>query len=212
MKSIYDQSLMLYLPLYRLDGDSFESCDAYGHLCTVSGALWRASGRQFDGVDDQISCGNSPVLNASGAITIEAWIRPGVDFTTTYYQIVDKRNGSIAPTLLWGGGTTQRLIIYAGGVCAVGTLAQLSAGKWYHVAGTAIDGTVANKVYINGDDNTASTNTATFAVNTANLVIGGTTGGGNPFHGTIGEVRIYRRALTPQEVHHNYLDGKWRYQ
>ena len=33
------------------------------------------------------------------------------------------------------------------------------------------------------------------------------------FHkGLIGEVRIYRRALTPTEVQHNYLATKWRYQ
>jgi hypothetical protein len=212
VKFIFDQSLTLYLPLYRLNGDSFGSCDACGHMCTVSGAPYQAGGRLFDGVDDQISCGNSSALNASDAITIEVWIKPGVNFTTTYYQIVDKRNGSIAPTMLWAGGTTQRLVMYAGGICAMGTVTQLSTGKWYHVAGTAVDGTTSNKIFINGNDDTASTGTATFATNTADLVIGKTTTGGNPFHGTIGEVRIYRRALTPEEVNHNYLDGKWRYQ
>ncbi len=209
MDFIYDPSLALYLPLYELDGASFASRDAYGHTCTVTGATWRPNGRWFDGIDDGISCGNSSSLNAVGAITIEAWIQPGVDFTSTFRQIVDKRNGGVAPTLLWHN--VNHLIIYAGGYAAAGGTTSLTSGIWYHIAGVAIDGTSSNKVYLNGEDDTASTATASFVTNTANLVIGEKTGGGNFFKGLIGEVRIYNRALTPLEIQHNYLATKWRY-
>lgn len=37
-------------------------------------------------------------------------------------------------------------------------------------------------------------------------------GAGQPFQGTIGEVRIYSRALAPAEIKRNYLATKWRYQ
>ena len=40
MGFIFDPSLVLYLSLWKLDGDSFMSKDAYGHLCTVTGALY----------------------------------------------------------------------------------------------------------------------------------------------------------------------------
>ena len=55
MNFIFDPSLVLYLPLYQLDGASFVSKDAHGHLCSVTGALWRPNGRWFDGTDDTIA-------------------------------------------------------------------------------------------------------------------------------------------------------------
>ena len=59
MDFIFDPSLVLYLPLYQPDGASFASRDAYGHLCTVTGALWTPQGRTFDGADDIIDLGNN---------------------------------------------------------------------------------------------------------------------------------------------------------
>ena len=54
MNFIFDPSLVLYLPLHQRDGSSFMSKDAYGHVCTVTGAVWTPEGRLFDGVDDYI--------------------------------------------------------------------------------------------------------------------------------------------------------------
>lgn len=34
---ILDPRLVLYLPLWKLDGASFADHSAYGHLCTVKG-------------------------------------------------------------------------------------------------------------------------------------------------------------------------------
>ena len=76
MDFIFDPSLVLYLPLYELDGASFISKDANGHLCTVTGALWRPNGHYFDGTDDKIDCGAGTNLAVANEITIEAWINP----------------------------------------------------------------------------------------------------------------------------------------
>jgi len=54
MNFVFDPSLELYLPLYELDGSSFMSKDACGHICLVTGALWGSQGRTFDGGDDYI--------------------------------------------------------------------------------------------------------------------------------------------------------------
>jgi len=51
MDFIFDPSLVLCLPLYERDGSSFPSRDTYGHLCTVTGALWRENGHYFGGLD-----------------------------------------------------------------------------------------------------------------------------------------------------------------
>ena len=55
---------------------------------------------------------------------------------------------------------------------------------------------------------------ATVYAGTASLRFGETerlSGAGEQLGGTMGEVRIYNRALTPLEIQHNYLATKWRY-
>ena len=76
MNIIFDPSLVLYLPLYGQDGASFMSQDAGGHLCAVTGALWRPDSRYFDGIDDKINCGHSPALNLTSGVTVEVWFKP----------------------------------------------------------------------------------------------------------------------------------------
>ncbi|MDY6835496.1 MAG: hypothetical protein SVY53_11925, partial [Chloroflexota bacterium] len=51
LESLYlDPELRLLLPLRYLDGNSFMSRDAYGHLCTNNGTVWHLGGRSFDGI------------------------------------------------------------------------------------------------------------------------------------------------------------------
>src|SRR3990172_13167350 len=75
-KFIYDPSLVFYVPLYELDGTTFQSKDAYGHLCTVTGALWRPQGRDFDGTDDVISAPDHNALDITGTVTLISWFYP----------------------------------------------------------------------------------------------------------------------------------------
>ncbi len=72
---IFDPYLKLYLPLYELDGASFMSRDAYGHLCTVTGAFWTPRGYSFDGGRDYINAGSHSVFTL-GTLdwTFEFWV------------------------------------------------------------------------------------------------------------------------------------------
>ena len=76
MKKLIDPSVVLYLPLYRIDGGSQVSRDAYGQAVNVTGALWTPVGRSFDGVDDVINCGAASSLDLQYYFTIAAWINP----------------------------------------------------------------------------------------------------------------------------------------
>ena len=58
---VFDPSLVLSLPLWKLDGAKIRSEDAYGHLCTAYGALWRPAGRWFDGINDYIGIPSSVI-------------------------------------------------------------------------------------------------------------------------------------------------------
>ena len=204
---IRDPSIVLDLPLYKLDGASIMSKDAYGHLCTVTGALWRPNGRLFDGSDDWINCGNAAVLNP-GLMTIEAWINLE-SLLADYVSIVNRLNIYM---FLFNASEQPSIFFNVGGWQSV-TGNALNTDQWYHLVGI-YDGAEV-RLYIDTDEPTSATAAAgTIASGVANTVIGaeGDAGDSRRFPGSIGEIRIYNRALTAIEIQHNYLATKWRYQ
>ena len=206
---VFDPSLVLYLPLYKLDGDSFMSKDAYGHLCTVTGALWKPDGRSFDGGDDYITVPQHvSIPSGATARTIQAWVY--LDNHSDWNSIIR-----------WGEADSEKLCSFATKVTsgylglyfygddhdsgvAVGT------GAWHLVSATFIGTT--SKLYL--DDSLISTKSDHGAVNTtATDVWIGTNEiqDNNWFDGVVGEIMLYNRALTLLEIQHNYLATKWRY-
>jgi len=209
---IYDPSLVLYLPLHQLDGSSFMSKDAYGHLCTVTGASWRPDGHYFDGTDDYIDCGNGASLNPTDEVTVIAWLNPNFS-SATFYGIVSKFQGTPAGWQLYWN-TAQYLYFYVNDDQAVNTVKDVLVNDtWQHVAVTLkSDSTSKSKIYVNAVDKTNTVSSRTLQANDINVVIGvASSTKNNPFNGLIGEVAVYNRALTPLEVQHNYLATKWRY-
>src|SRR3990167_8107213 len=56
--------------------NQFLSDDAYGHLCTRTGALWTPQGYSFDGVDDKITIPDHSSLQFGiGNFTISIWAK-----------------------------------------------------------------------------------------------------------------------------------------
>jgi len=216
MDFIFDPSLVLYLPLYQLDGSSFMSQDACGHLCTVTGAAWRPYSRYFDGSDDKIALPTSLSLANVNAYTVEVWARTS-DIS---------HDG-----LVWGEGNTTTSMPM---ICA--PIIEGSLLKYYHrddannLAQCVADASdIANdtsfhlacvrkasnsfELYLNGVRKaTSSVSVGATTVNTLWIGVKQTTSYGGYWLGDIGELRVYKeRALTPPEVQHNYLATKWRY-
>ena len=208
MNFIFEPSLVLYLPLYRLDGASFASRDAYGHLCTVSGALWRPYGHYFDGVDDKIDCGTPATLNfGAGSYTVGAWFyytlaandKPLFNSTdSSNRRRINLRSSAFSRHAI-GGSIQER------------TFTRPDAEVWHLLVGVYSLEASKLLVYIDGcyEDETTGV-TGTLADTTVNEV-GVWTALGFKFGGLIGEVWIYSRVLTPLEIQHNYLATKWRY-
>jgi len=214
MDFTFDPSLVLYLPLYQLDGASFMSKDAYGRLCTVTGALWRPNGTYFDGINDKIQI--STGLWATHSMgTIMGWILPTssskvlssadtatdtryFDFTVTSNKVrITQRNNDVADQ--------------------VETAAVLTTTEFHHIALTS-NGT-AYRLFVNGVEYSpsvvAGANNGDWFADTANrdnVVIGAMVRTAPTYkEGTVGELLVYSRPLTPQEIQHNYLATKWRY-
>ncbi|KKN23198.1 hypothetical protein LCGC14_0907410 [marine sediment metagenome] len=216
--------LALYLPLWALNNggtNSIQSVDAYKHTATITGALWHPQGRLFDNVDDKLVIPHNAGLNAVGQCTIIAWIRPTNTWQTgTNHQILDKRSdaGGIAPTLLWSDAV-DNIAMFAGTNCAIGTTASFAAGTWFMMAGMAVDGVVGgagNKIWVNGVDETSTTGTATFVINTVDLIIGAVFADpayANFLDADIGELWFYpTRAFTDAETLDHHNKTAWRYQ
>jgi len=220
---IFDPSLVLYLPLHELAGGSFMSKDACGHLCAVTGALWRPSGRAFDGIDDKINIDSVVTpLKTSGSGSLEAWI----------YS--EEPNDTSAAIIAFGDNDAFTIIYFAinngmlWGACYIAGVGQWTFNsdaqvddyqKWIHIA--LVQGGTEPVFYFNG-----SLEASTFTISTDKTVWlddiaaidNGTIGlrykdgaASYPFEGAIGEVRIYNRALSPLEIQQNYLATKWRY-
>ena len=206
---IYDPSLVLYAPLHKKDGSSFMSDDAYGHLCTVTGALWTSQGRDFDG-DDDIDLGDPASLNfGTGNFTVEAIVK--VPPTAAQRLIVDKYIGigwqlyvtSLGKAYWW----TRDATYTTNNTCS--SVSAIDDNIFHHLVGVR-DG---NNILLYVDAGTPVTNTPgdTNVTAAVDCTIGATRIPDTWLIGTIGEVRIYSRALIPLEIQRNYLASKWRY-
>jgi len=212
---IIDRSLVLYLPLYELDGASFQSRDAYGHLCAVTGALWKPNGRYFDGSDDDIliADGADSALDLITAMTYEVWVKPG-DGGADYGRFLSKTSADNATRTIQLGKevadeTNIRWELLASVLNSGSGAAAVDA--WNHVVGTYIN-TPRRAIYVNGIEVASDAPAGTIPSTAGGRVWAGCLFNGNQnYKGLIGEVRIYNRALTPLEIQHNYLATKWRY-
>ncbi len=209
-----DPSCVLYLPLHRLDGASFMSKDAYGHLCTVTGALWTPKGRSFDGVDDYINCGSNAIFNfTSGDFTLGIWYQ-ATTFGDANYRLLKRGSWQVDGWVLYAAGVgkgekiffetnqlgASQITATAGSTIAVDT--------FYHIMVTRSGTSVL--IYLGGVDATDTEATHTNpATCSDDLEIG--TAGAASLVGRVGEVWIYNRALTPLEIMRHFLATKWRY-
>ena len=203
-----DPYCKLYLPLWKLDGDSFADHSAYGHLCTNYGSLWTPQGRSFDGVDDYVDCGNDTSLNFDmNDFTVEVWAKA---ISGTYARGIINKGG-------WHliGYSIQQAVSPANQYYFVVTdsvghkqieLSLSETWDWTHIVG--IKTTNHLEAWVNG-----------IKVGEYNGAIGSLS---NPtkkfeigrsfdpyyFNGLISKVRIYSRALRNQEILDHYIIGK----
>ncbi len=109
----------------------------------------------FDGVNDYVNIPNTPALNPTTAITVEAWIKADTWVPNPWSNsIVNKEGwitGSQGYTLRCGQNGRLSFNFGFAGVWheIVSPAASMTTNKWYHVVGT-YDG-LAARIYINGN-------------------------------------------------------------
>uniref|UniRef100_A0A6M3LAS4 Putative lectin/glucanase superfamily protein n=1 Tax=viral metagenome TaxID=1070528 RepID=A0A6M3LAS4_9ZZZZ len=209
---------LLYLPLWNpgLSGSTFKSIDPYGHLCTVTGALYGSTGRTFDGADDLINCGSGASLDDifdTGG-TYLAWINPSSDGEGDKGRVIEKANPSFFTTSEATGKVKMsfaQLFSTLYGEWET-TATEVTIGTRTFVAVTYNSSSVANNpiMYIDGVVKTVgsgltevSTPDGTRTSDAASdLIIGNNVGGTRSYAGIIETTWAYNRILSAGEIEH----------
>jgi hypothetical protein len=166
----------------------------------------------FNGVSDQVACGNSATLLPS-AWTVSAWVKCEDTVTSTllsfgnYRASIKLQNNSAGRPAIVMGGSNYRTFDPA-------AWTKLKDGQWHHVAftlpGDAIDSIQSAKMYLDGTE-VSVVATVAGGVQTAKteLFLGNADAtSAQRFKGAMDEVRLYNRVLTAQEVMQLFTNGQ----
>ncbi len=209
------------LSLTGLPGGSNKIHDRspYGNHGTITGATWKRlpSGLwclSFDGGDDYVDCGNDASLAVTGALTIEAFIKPTA--VNAWYSIVSMYENNTDNGYQFYLHTDGKLRFKTelGGISQV-SASSLTAGVWQYVAVTFNCSADELKFYIDGGLDVTRTEATDLIATTQNLHIGKDNRAGlYYFNGDIGMLRIYNRALSSLEIQNHFdrekrLFGVW---
>jgi len=204
-----DKTFSHYLGYTLADGYTPNNTNALDYVMRKNSAYL-----SFDGTDDYVRYANDATLqrmDAATNYTIEAWIYPtnAVDETDRvlqrYYsfniQMYDgDDNGTVNDwyfVVIDGSGNNHYFNTEGD--------ATLTLNAWNHIAviNNSTSGTL--KLYVNGEDVTATGGYANYSLRAAqasdNLFVGNSGGGAGYFDGSIDEVRIKNVAVAPADLH-----------
>ena len=222
---------VFYAPLYntRLADSPFTSLDIYGHICTVTGAVWGTQGRRFTPAPDDY-------------ITIDAALVPLASSTKGTWMIgvmLDVATPVGSPNLICFGDTNAAEMIWIEIIAATGIFragvydasvekwilstnaVALSDGVYAHLA--VIQDGVSPVLLVNGVPvaqtfTSSADKTSWFSVCTGldngRLGCRNWNNAGNASYirnGNVGEVVLSNRVYTIPEVQNHILATKWRY-
>ena len=163
----------------------------------ITGKIGQAM--KFDGASGKITL---PSFTTGPTLTMSCW------FKTTYTSqqpCINNYNNTLG--VYFGmGGTGHGMFSYSSNntPASLEDLTPANNGKWHYGAYT-IDG-IKGRLYLDGVMKKETNQTRTGFSGTGNIGFGGAVN--DYWHGSIDDVRIYNRALSPQEVMMSYRMGK----
>jgi len=168
----------------------------------------------FDGVDDTINCGPVSQIGSSlTGLTVSVWINTnssttrmilenGTNHTTNTFYLAQENNNYYTFEVYGAGGYD---VVYANYIYQLNT--------WYNLVGVWSSGNNVD-MYTNGTVSNGqrggSIRTSVITGNT-NMFVGSRAGTVIPFSGKIGDVKLFNRALSAQEIQKNFEALRGRY-
>ena len=167
-----------------------------GNAGYISNATWSegrfGSALEFTG-KGWVTIRATQALDATGEITLQAWISP-TDRPTEWRDVIARENSdgqgafslpTVTPNAPGDGWVVKEKV-------------KLAPGRWTHLA-TTFDGRV-QRLYVDGTLVAVRPQTRKKMAESGALHIGGSPIWGDRFKGKIDEVRVYNRALTGEEI------------
>ncbi|MDH4156456.1 MAG: hypothetical protein OEW00_04175 [candidate division Zixibacteria bacterium] len=189
-------------------GSVAHDSSGYGHDgILVNGPAWVAgkvgNALEFDGIDDYVEISDNVILRPP-ALTLMAWIKPNQLPSSGTYGPIVKRTPEWQSDANWqmqivGSGRVNFAYYNGGWRDSPLSTDAVSVGEWIHLAIT-FDSRVV-RIYFNGALDPSFPYTMAVDLNTAYtspIIIG--KGSGDVFEGTIDEVKLFRQALSAQEI------------
>lgn len=171
-------------------------------------ATWYTTGKfgkalAFDGSNDMVTVNDTPSLDLTNKMTLEAWVRPTA--TSGWRTILMKENGTNELSYgMYARESTNRPSGWlrvnptSGSSQSVGATPALATNTWSHMALT-YDGS-AMRLYVNGTLRASKNQTGNMYTSSSPLRFGGNAVWGEYFAGQLDEIRIYNRALSQPEI------------
>jgi len=198
-------------------GNVVEDSSGNGNDGVIYGATWvegkYGKALSFDGVDDYVEIPDKPSLDIMDEITIEAWIHCYDSYDNQ--ELISKvtfGTNQRSYELALGPDNKVRVAFTTDGTAdtwkkSTDNKISVSKNQWTHAVGI-YDGQTFY-VYINGiSDGSTDIGEYTIFSSSSPLSIGRHGMDGRRFfNGIIDEIRIYNRALSPEEIKQHYESG-----
>ena len=167
------------------------------------------NGGVFDGDNDYVDCGNDSSLDITDEITIAAWVKINALPAAHSFVLVKgfAGQGDYSVYTKSDGITWFEMYTSIGKEKTPDYDLSSFVGQWIHYVGWWNSFVI--KQYVNGIERTSAGTTGTVTAVTSDLFIGSRYSNDFPFNGSIDQVRIYNRALSPKEVRdlYNFAPG-----
>src|SRR2546425_823551 len=179
---------------------------------TISGATWTTAGKfgsalVFNGTNSWVSISNSPSLQLTTGMTLEAWVNPfsippagcSPAATCSWMDVIHKDSDRYYIEARSNvNGQPEAGGIFGSGKHIVFAPSALPINTWTHLALTYDSAMI--RFYVNAALVASAPETTPITTSTNPLFIGGDQTQGQFFNGLIDEVRVYNRALTLAEI------------
>jgi len=155
-------------------------------------------GLSFSRNGQQVYVPDSDALDISGALTVEAWVKPTQGLTQKYFNFIVSKQLSGTGYTLWVNANRQ-VAFEAGSGGTVFSSGILDLDQWTHVAGVWESDYL--KVYINGQPSGEKYQPYPPVANSSALGIGSSAFGTDTnWRGILDEIRIYEGARTADQI------------
>lgn len=208
--SSVSNGLIGYWPLNEGGGSAINDSSGHGNTGSLLGNPQWTSGQikqaiYFDGIDDQVTLGDSPFDFGTNSFSVSFWIKPSDTSSQKEQVVIAKVNASLAKGWRISQiGNVINLWVRAGSVTT--TAAHSPAvvnGEWTHAVAVVDQSAGTIKVYANAVPGTSGSIAQFGSFDTPGTLLrfaGYRADSSMIFKGALDEVKIYNRALSASEV------------